>query len=226
MKVKDDIRTWGPAVLPVLAVVALQLACYWIPAALLPASGRILIDSPIDDAIPFVPAFVVLYLGAFIQWIIYFLRLACAEPALRYRYLAAEIVAALIGCACFVACPVSLVRPDAAGAGPFLWLVRIVYGADDPVCLFPSFHAVVSSLATLRVFDDSRAGTPAKVGSVLFTVGVCASAVFVKQHLLMDMVAGVALALACRLLARKTPLSQAVGRLFDALNAKVFGTRV
>ena len=223
MKTREFITRRVPGLLPVLLVVLLQFACYCIPKVLIPDVARIFIDSPLDDAIPFIPAFVVFYLGAFVQWAIYYLHLAAAKPAERYPFLAAEIAAKLIGAVCFVAFPVSMVRPDVVGEGFFLWLMRIVYGVDGPICLFPSFHTMLSMFSTLRVFGDERAGTPAKVGSALFTLGVCASTVLVKQHLFMDAVAGVVLALACYFLVRQTKFVCVTQRLFESINAKVLG---
>ena len=143
---------------PVVSVLLLQFVSYYIPKLL--NRGRVFYDlsTAPDGIIPFVPAFVVFYVLAFLQWVVYYLLLAREETNVMRRYLAAGVVSKLTCMLLFLAVPTSIVRPAAEGRGLFLFCCRTVFAFDEPTNLFPSMHCLESWLCMRLALEQLRRG--------------------------------------------------------------------
>jgi membrane-associated phospholipid phosphatase len=100
----------------------------------------------------------------------------------------------IVAYAFFLAYPTMAPRPNdraVIGDGFALWGLRFLYEADPPFNCFPSLHVAHSFVSALTCFRLSR-----RLG---ITTGICAalvgiSTLFTKQHYVLDVLAGVALA--------------------------------
>ena len=154
---------------------------------------------PLDDRIPFCPAFVVFY----ILWYFYVpgcMLWACFRARdVFYRQVAALFSGAFVCAAVFVLYPTCVdFRPSAAGPGLARALCRLIYANDAPVNVFPSLHcyeALVMHLATFRV-PPLRAHKALRLASAVLVILICLSTLLVKQHSAADLIAGCALAVA------------------------------
>ena len=200
-------------ILPVAAALLLHFLCYYVPKLLLAGKEMIVFTTAWDEAVPLVPCFIVFYAGAFLQWAVYYLHLLFDRDARRYDFLASEMQAKLICAVLFVLWPITMVRSPLPEKGVFAWALGIIYAADSPICLFPSMHCLQSWMAmryTLRAYPEKKLLC---VSSVIFSLGVFASTVLVKQHLLPDVAAGILLAELCYRLAPKLGLPRGMERL-------------
>lgn len=83
-------------------------------------------------------------------------------------------------------------RPAIAGDDTFSRMIRDVYAGDQPYNDFPSLHASLSTIFALHWWlVDRRIGLPIVIWSALIVL----STMFVKQHYVPDVVAGVLLGL-------------------------------
>lgn len=151
---------------------------------------------PIDDAIPFVPAFVVPY----VLWYPYLFGVGLYAllkdvPAFR-RYLYFMIGAlsfSLLVCAVF---------PNGQDLRPsvfehesvFTRLIGFIYAHDTNTNSIPSMHVVGAMGATFAVFD-CRNLCRWRIPAALFCLLVCAATVLIKQHSILDTFAGLAVSL-------------------------------
>jgi membrane-associated phospholipid phosphatase len=144
-----------------------------------------------DEAIPFVPGFVFVYL-LFFPYVVLASFLARSENF--SRFVVAGVLAALSGWVCFLFFPASLERPDPAGVSGALSgaLLRWLHAIDDSHNTFPSLHVAVTWIACLG-FRGTRCFLPALAAAV----AISASTLFVKQHTLLDVAGGLALAAIC-----------------------------
>ena len=176
-----------------LAAGLAQLFSYYLPSVLKIGTERSL-RLPIDDAIPYVSAFVVLYVFAFLQWVLQWLFLAAeGEPALG-RFVTAEIIGKLLSLGFFLLMPVTMVRQADTGSGLFGSLVALLYAIDAPTRLFPSMHCFLAWIWMRAVLCSKNVTRNTKLLTVLLALGICASTLFIKQHLFVDVPAGIALA--------------------------------
>lgn len=159
------------------------------------------IATPLDAALPFWPASIFVYVTVFPGALLPLFTVRC--PRLFRRTALAYVAVIAVSLACFVALPVTSLplRADtaslASGPGPsrvledwIAWGVRTLYAWDPPVNLFPSLHLAVATVAASVSGRARRAyGLLAGVWVAAVAVSVCT----IKQHYVLDAVAGVAL---------------------------------
>lgn len=109
------------------------------------------------------------------------------------RYLTCYVIVALVSLATFALAPSgvsreSIVLEDAS------WLYRQLAAADQPRNAFPSLHASVSVLAGLALWAAVRAPFPRSLLAAWIAI-VLWSTIATRQHVLVDLASGGALAL-------------------------------
>lgn len=166
----------------------------------------------VDAYIPFVPSFIFAY-------VLYYPFLLLPAPVLRKRadfYSAFVAFSLMQVCAAvtFVLVPSRMERPEVTGEGLAADLVRWVYSLDQGWNVLPSLHVGHSVLVALIYWSYGRRWfVPVALGTVL----ICVSTVLVKQHYLVDIPAGAALAwVLYRLLGMQR---DGLGRRHDAVAA-------
>ena len=209
---KDKWRRFARGMVPAAAAWLAQALCFLVPRLIdIPwyVPGRI---AALDADIPFLPVFVFFYLGAFLQWLMCYIHLAREDSELTYRICSAHVLAAAVCLVCFFALPYTIQRPTIEGDGLLAFLMRMVYAVDPPNRIFPSLHCLVSYFCTRRALALPTVSRAGKAWSVVFTVGVCLSTVFVKQHYVVDAVAGLLLAELALQVAKRTGFAAAFRR--------------
>lgn len=90
-------------------------------------------------------------------------------------------------------------RPDTlTGNSPFIWAVSVIYSADTPTNILPSIH-VFNSLAIHMAITNSQRlqkDIRVKTGSFIITCLIILSTIFLKQHSIVDVTLGTAMAYA------------------------------
>ena len=137
---------------------------------------------PWDALVPFWPPAISVYVLSYAFWVVNYVLIARESKAHCYRVLAGDWIAKVL-CA-----------PYASGSGLWLWITRIIYATDSPRNLLPSIHCLESWLCWRGLFGCKRTPIWYKAFSGVFAVMVCASTVLVKQHVLLDIPAGILLA--------------------------------
>ena len=145
----------------------------------------------IDTAIPFIPAFIIIYCLAYAHWGLGYVIAARESYEFCMRFTAANLLAKLLCGIIFVAFPTSMARPEISGTGLISLLCRFIYSADTPVNLFPSIHCLESWMCVRVCFKSEKTPLWLKIFSALFAIAVFASVVLVKQHVTLDILGGV-----------------------------------
>lgn len=156
-----------------------------------------IIHLPLDDAIPFLPVFVIPY----VIWYAYVptgMLYNCFTDKKAFCKQILTVVAGMaISIITFCIYPTAVdFRPTAEGDGIFLWICRLLFSNDKPINVFPSMHCYEAVIIHLTAFRNEklRRNIPLRVGSVILSVLICLSTVFIKQHSVADIFSGVALA--------------------------------
>ena len=178
-----------------LVIVLVQIIPYIIAQIIVVAFGLKTHDLtlPVDLNIPFVPAFIVIYLGCFAYWVIEYM-IVSRDADIYAKYLTASFVGSLLCFLLFLAYPVGMARPEIPQIGFFALIMKITYGADRPVNLFPSMHCFASWICFISNRSKTAASKTHVAISFFMTVLICLSTLFVKQHIILDVVAGIVLA--------------------------------
>lgn len=182
--------------LAVVGVGLLFAGGYYAIASWGATDGAASLRTPIDGAIPFWPASVIAY--AWVYPAAFLPAFVVRSTPLFRRVLIAYLLVIGLSFISFLLFPVSAsgLRPPVDSLDPSRfpeWGTALLYRLDPPVNLFPSLHL---GLATLSAFACRRAhrriGTLALLALALAAVSVCT----VKQHFVVDALAGLALGFA------------------------------
>lgn len=154
---------------------------------------------PLDDAIPFLPVFVIPY----ILWYPYVPVPMVYSFFKDQRLMRRQALALFPGMAAsilfFLIYPTRIdFRPAAQGAGVFRALCRLIYRLDRPVNVLPSLHCYEALSIHLSTFRSrfGRKHPALRAASAVLALLICLSTVFIKQHSVLDLIAGCALAIA------------------------------
>lgn len=150
---------------------------------------------PGEERLPFLPICAYLYV------LTYFMPALLVATVPDYssfrRLVRAYILTLLIAYTTYLLFPVYFERPRLEVSSFHTWLLSITY-LDKPYNHFPSLHVALSWLAV----HASQVSRGRRVGLVVLAVGISVSTVFVKQHYLVDVLYGGALAWVAWRLAR------------------------
>lgn len=141
---------------------------------------------PFESSIPFIPFFIVGYTSVYIALIITYAVID--DYAVFKKAFIFFIVMASIHFLLFLLVPVKITRPDVHDAqGVMNHLTYYYYLIDNPVNCFPSLHVSFPLAATIALWDYKRNWAYLILA---FTIFIAFSVIFVKQHYIMDVLAG------------------------------------
>ncbi len=161
----------------------------------------------LDNAIPFVPEWVIFYIYFFYPFVIVtMLFFAFVEYKKGYALGWALVLINAISILIYVVFPVSTYwwrQEFLAHPIESFWAEQVysVWASDTSFNCFPSLHAAASTICFFAWFQYSKtkpvvAAKLVALGALVIAVGVTFSTLFVKQHYIADEVAGILLALA------------------------------
>jgi membrane-associated phospholipid phosphatase len=149
------------------------------------------VSLPFENSIPFIP---VLILGYICVYGGVFLAYAVIDDMEDWnRTVVCFVIAATACFLSFYFFPVTMtMRPDISNQnGVFYEITKVVYAIDLPYNCFPSLHVVFPTFAAFVVWRNHRTMRWLIAAMALI---VCVSVVFVKQHYIADVVAGLIVA--------------------------------
>lgn len=164
----------------------------------------------IDDLIPVVPLFIIPYVWSYLYWAMAPMAASKCSREHFLDYMASYLFAALGGMVILAVAPTYMDRV-AEGlflprSGFFAELMRFWYsldGSDIAYNLFPSFHCLNSTVSYLAVCGRKEVPLWFRVYSLVLTLLIFASTVFVKQHYVVDILGGLVIGVVSFLLCKK-----------------------
>lgn len=151
------------------------------------------LTTPIDQAIPFIKYFSVPYsiwiFYIYVCIVYFFFR----DRTSYYRSIILYTICALTCYVIYLVFQTTVPRPEVIGNDPFAMLMRFIYNRDLPYNCFPSIHCF-SSYLVMRLILKSPARN--RVNTTLIcgmSFLIIASTLFVKQHVIWDVIGAVAL---------------------------------
>jgi membrane-associated phospholipid phosphatase len=174
-----------------IAFFTIYPSCNWLTAR----RNALDLYIPAELNIPFIPEFVWVYLSLYVL----FLIPPFALDPVRMRTLGVQLVAATIFCGViFILLPAKLGFERIVPNNPFYGkLFTNLFSVDLPHNMVPSLHVVFSALILLAASDGPRS----KLTKPIFLgwlVLICVSTLLVHQHHLIDVVAGLFVAMMFR----------------------------
>ena len=178
---------------------------YFLTENLIPRENCFVLHSRVDDIIPFCEYFVIPYVGWYLLIIFSLLYFALYNTN-NFRALMKFIIATQI-----IAMAIYIIFPNCQNLRPaefprentFSNIVGILYSFDTSTNVCPSLH-VAYSIGIISVFIKEKGATKIlKAFIVIFSLLVCASVLFVKQHSFWDVIAALPVCLIAEIIAFK-----------------------
>ena len=162
------------------------------------------LSNRLDDQIPLIPWTVVIYFGCYVLWVVNYILGCRQERKTAFRFISADFLAKIICMICFVIFPTTNVRPIISGNTIWDVGMRLLYRMDAADNLFPSIHCLTSWFCYIAVRENDKIPLWYRRFSAFAAVLVFISTLTTKQHVLIDVVAGVALAEGCYYFVKKS----------------------
>lgn len=166
----------------------------------------------IDDAIPLVAVFSVIYLFSYVFWICGPIAVSLTGKKHFTNYIIGLSAAYVIGFLIFVLFPTYMDREAenlihaADGPGVFNFFLKMIYSNDGSTKgfnLFPSYHCLISLYCYLGVRKRPEISRGFRVYSLVMTILICMSTVFTKQHYFIDIPGGMLISILCYIVTEK-----------------------
>jgi len=172
-----------------MTVVILSFGIYW--AMNKPSQKRDILMFKWDRKLPFLPAFSVPYL-LFLPFLlfvtVYGIMATPFYPQIALSAISVQLVAAYI----YYRQQTHVPRPHVPLTGLFNRLTAFIYRNDEPYCTFPSLHVAYSVICgywSMTIFPTVLAPAFA-----VLSISIIASTLFLKQHVIADVLGGIAVA--------------------------------
>ena len=169
----------------------IYFALYFLTENLIPVENCHVIHCKLDDMIPFNEYFLIFYTGWYVlvfgSLLYYFLY-----DVSRFRQLDLFIfITQMVAMACYIFYPSRQdLRPEVFPRENFFtWVMGLIYAFDTNTGVCPSLHVAYSLAIVSVMVKDEHLTRGIKVLVTLFSVMVCLSTAFVKQHSVVDIFA-------------------------------------
>src|SRR4030042_3166621 len=186
------------------------IKCVWLVVIVLLASGYFLLNEPrestpiletaIDDWIPLVPGFVSPYISLYLLLLLTAWRFLKADTRIFSLAALAVCLDLVVSYIFYIAFQTRIERPIVSGSDISSDILRWIYSIDEPFNAFPSLHTSSAVLCTLLWRKD---GSRFWLVILLWAVFIVASTVLTKQHYFVDILGGMAVAIASYYVATK-----------------------
>lgn len=213
----------GYAWVPLAAEVLLNSVVYWGAMKLTAGRHHYNMEAALDAAVPVVYWTTAIYFGCYLFWIAnYILGVRQGKEAM-YRLLSADFLAKLVCFAFFLAIPTTNIRPEITGSGFWAWTMRFLYKVDEPANLFPSIHCLTSWFCFIAVRGQQSVPKQYQIFSCLAAIAVCISTLTTKQHVIVDVPAGILLAEGAYRITEKIGFAGCYRRAAEKINGCFWG---
>ena len=169
----------------------MYFALYFLTENLIPVEKCHVIHCFLDDVIPFNEFFLIFYVGWYVlvvgSLLYYFLY-----DVPRFRQLDLYIFATqMMAMVCYILYPSRQdLRPEVFPRENFFtWVLGLIYTFDTNTGVCPSLHVAYSLAIVSVMVKDEHLSRGFKVLVAVFSVMVCLSTAFVKQHSVVDIFA-------------------------------------
>ena len=172
----------------------------------------------IDAEIPFLPWTVCVYFFVCFVFLFFLYRRVSRLPRQTAdRYFCANLLGKIICFFFFVFFPTTMTQPEPNGANFWEMCMRILYWIDEPNNLFPSLHCFMIWLSWVGIRGNKQVSVSWRVSALFMAIVVCISTLTTRQHVLLDVLAGILLAELCWLLAGHEGIRHFYSSLIDMI---------
>jgi membrane-associated phospholipid phosphatase len=185
--------------------------------------GRIHYDmtTAFDAATPVIPAWVIIYYGCFLSWVVFYI--ACARVSKEHcaKFVTFDLLSRTVCGVIFLILPTFNIRPVIENNDIFCYILNGLYTIDAADNLFPSIHCLVSWNCFIGIRSAKCYSTKFKVITCIIAILVFASTLFTKQHVIADVISAVIISEGCWWIVNHTRIYVRGWNFFRRLNENI-----
>ncbi len=187
---KEDVKALIFALIPIAFESIIYFLCKLSPLEVT------VLSSEFDNNLPFIPFFACFYYLWFLFLLVIPFVLNRMDRKYFLKYVTLTVICIVIGGLIFIFYPTTIdhgVNLDEYKS-IFTYLVRFIYFTDEPnLCCLPSMHCTLSFIFIYTSLRAKEMKWYYKLLITLSSFGIVASTLFIKQHVIWDVYAAVAL---------------------------------
>lgn len=148
-----------------------------------------LIGSALDQKIPFVIEFILVY-SIWYPLVIFTMFLLYKYSIDKYNKTKRIVIASLIiAYICFFVYPTTVVRPEVNSFNDLFSLIAYIsFKADNPVNCFPSCHCLLSFIMIYALYKENNIHKYLRITLIILFFMIIVSTLLVKQHVIADVI--------------------------------------
>lgn len=148
-----------------------------------------LIGSILDEKIPFVIEFILIYSIWYPLVIFTFFLLFKHNKEKYQKTKKAVLVSLVMAYICFFAYPTTIIRPEVNSFNDLFSLIAYIsFKADNPVNCFPSCHCLLSFDMIYALYKEKSINKYLRITLIILFILIIASTLLVKQHVIADVI--------------------------------------
>lgn len=179
--------------LSIITVLSFNAIIYFLIKLFIPSYN--LITSHIDEKIPLIPIFIIIYM-LWYPYLFISYYMVYKKDKLKYKKLIINTaISIIIANLIFIIYPTMVNRPQIEDKGIINKLLILVYKLDTPVNCLPSMHALLSFLIMFTILFDKTMSNQLKITTSIISILIVLSTLFVKQHVIIDVISALIIAL-------------------------------
>lgn len=199
---KKDIKKF---IILITSLIAFQCLIYFLTKLL--QNNFHLLESTFDNFIPFIPHFVYFYILWYLLLIIIPFLLFKKDKNMFAVYYISYALSVVIAGVIFVIYPTTIDRPMIKTINLTTYLVNLIYKLDSPaINLLPSMHCLFCFFFIFSTFKNKNIKKKYQISIFIISLLIIASTVFIKQHILIDIIASLIIATFCFIITKHTKL--------------------
>ena len=172
----------------------------------------------IDNLFPIVSIFVIIYIWSYFYWALTPMMIIKCEKSYFKNFIAFYILACFIGGLILTFAPTYMDRVaeglySAPDNNVFDKLLKFWYSLDGGKMAYnlsPSFHCMNSTVCLLAVYKRNEIPKWYKIYSLIITILIYLSTLFVKQHFFMDVISGILVAFVSYIICMKFDIGNVI----------------
>lgn len=150
-----------------------------------------IIGNKIDTLIPFILVFIIPYVFWYLMLFIMPYKMYQNDKTNFYKYIITNVLTVIVANLIFICYPTLVIRPELNGTNILVLLTKFIYWIDTPALnCFPSIHCAFSMLFILHICTSKKQTKEFKLFTLISSILVMASTLFIKQHVFIDLISG------------------------------------
>jgi membrane-associated phospholipid phosphatase len=208
------------SILPTCLYIFIYVFSYFVPGFIIVKYHLKIhyLSSLIDNYIPYVSLFVIPYFIFYLYIFLAPILVSRYSEYLFYRFILAGIIGSLIGAFTFLIKPTYIVIPNLVPTNFLDHILIFLRSCDYPGRCCPSFHCFLSALIFIAIFSIQNIKSELKIKSFIISFFIILSTLFTKQHVIVDVFAGILLAIISWNLAKNNKYIESLKKIFKKID--------